>query len=70
MIELHPEHGFRSELIALLNKFSKENGSDTPDYILADYLISCLDNFNISVNARRNWYGQAIPPNEKPSKLF
>ena len=34
---------FRKELAALLNKYNKEIGSNTPDFILAGYLIGCLE---------------------------
>lgn len=44
---------FRSELSSLLNRFSKENGSNTPDYVLRDYLCSCLKAFDTAVNARQ-----------------
>jgi hypothetical protein len=49
---------FRKELEALLNCHSKENGSDTPDYILATYLMACLDAFDGAVNSRENWCGR------------
>lgn len=47
---------FRLELTALLNKYSKENGSDTPDYILASYLADCLNAFDSAVKSRTIWY--------------
>jgi hypothetical protein len=34
------------ELEQLLNRNSVDNALNTPDYILADYLINCLDTFN------------------------
>ena len=43
---------FEKEVELLINKFSKENDSDTPDFILAKYLSSCLKNFNECVNDR------------------
>lgn len=43
---------FRNELRALLNRFSMENGSDTPDDALADYLVNCLVAFDEAVNCR------------------
>ena len=43
---------FESDLEALINKHSKENGSDTPDYILAHYLLCCLTVFDNAVNTR------------------
>jgi len=48
---------FTKELKTLINKYSKENGSNTPDYILARYLIQCLNVFNSAVNERAVWYG-------------
>ena len=33
---------FRAELTTLINRYSLENGSDTNDFILADYLADCL----------------------------
>jgi DNA-binding XRE family transcriptional regulator len=48
---------FHDELTSLLNKFSIENESDTPDWILAKYIAGCLDNWNQSVAARDKWWG-------------
>lgn len=49
---------FEKELEALLNRFSQENGSDTPDFILAKYLNDCLTAWNHAVVAREKWYGR------------
>lgn len=49
---------FEQELQRLINSHSQENGSDTPDFILAQYMQNCLTNFNIAVNARTKWYKQ------------
>ena len=46
---------FEKELEELINKHSIENESDTPDFILAQYLIGCLDNFKSTINAREIW---------------
>lgn len=46
---------FEKELTSLLNRYSKENGSDTPDFILAGYLGRCLDNWNVSIKERTSW---------------
>jgi len=35
-----------------------ENGCDTPDFILAKYLLNALDNFNAAVIERERWYGR------------
>ncbi len=51
------ETDFVSELRALINRHSKENGSNTPDFILASYLNGCLMTFNATLNKRDRWYG-------------
>jgi len=48
---------FKKELEELINKHSKENGSDTPDFILAEFLSSVLDAFDTAVTRRTKWYG-------------
>lgn len=49
---------FRRELTDLLNKYSQENISDTPDFILANYIQGCLDALNGAVVEREKWYGR------------
>lgn len=49
---------FEKELETLINRYSKENVSNTPDFILARYLKNCLDVFNIAVKEREKWYGK------------
>lgn len=46
------------ELRAVLNRNSAENGSGTPDFILAQYLMVCLSAFNQATNRRETWYGR------------
>ncbi len=57
-METEPENKFRKELETLINCHSKENGSDTPDFILAQYLDQCLKNFDRAVYTRDCWYGR------------
>jgi hypothetical protein len=45
-----------------LNEASAENISNTPDFVLAQYLIGCLDAFNVAVQQRENWYGREPQP--------
>lgn len=52
---------FQSELGSLINRYSKENESNTPDFILAQYLIGCLETFNAAVKRREDWYCSFIP---------
>ena len=49
---------FQKELESLINKYSKENESNTPDFILAKYIILCLNTWNDCVTSRENWYGR------------
>ena len=52
------ESQFQKDLASLINEYSKENDSDTPDFILARYLNAVLDNFNAAVLDREQWYGR------------
>ena len=45
------------ELAKVLNCHCAENGSNTPDLILAEYLIACLAAFNVASMKREHWYG-------------
>lgn len=49
---------FEIELEELLNRYSKENESNTPDYILAHYIKYSLKAYNQAVNLREEWYGR------------
>lgn len=40
-----------------INRASAENGSNTPDFILAQYLMACLKAFDEASLARSNWHG-------------
>lgn len=61
------EPDLREELRDLLNRHSAENGSNTPDFMLADYLMRCLEAFERVVNARDHWHDYRPPePKENP----
>jgi hypothetical protein len=47
---------FRKSIETAINSHSMENGSDTPDYILAEYLVGCLEAFDRAVTKRTAWY--------------
>lgn len=57
---------FEKDLASLLNRYSQENGSNTPDFVLARYLTGCLRLFNATVNARSDWYGYRNSPGRLP----
>ena len=50
------------ELGSLLNRFSVENKSNTPDFILAQYLMGCLQIFATAVQQRETWHGRDPRP--------
>jgi len=50
----------KQSLADLLNQHSRENNSNTPDHILADYLYRCLENFEITSRAREQWFGEEL----------
>ena len=45
-----------------INKVSRENASNTPDFILAQYLLACLENFEVATQQRETWYGRDARP--------
>lgn len=49
---------FEDELAQLINKHSLENASDTPDFILANYIRGCMENLSLAVRKREAWYGR------------
>lgn len=54
------ETEFRTELESLINRHSMENGSNTPDFLLAEFLVCQLRVWDQYVNRREEWFGRAI----------
>lgn len=53
---------FEKELTQLINKYAIENASNTPDFILAQYVACCLAAFATAVQQRETWYGRDARP--------
>ena len=53
---------FEEEISALINKYSIENASNTPDFILAQYVMACLATFATATQQRETWYGRNARP--------
>ena len=49
---------FRKELEVLLNCHSIDSDLNTPDFILAEYIIKCLTNLKITTIDRDTWFGR------------
>ena len=47
---------FRKELEALLNKYSIDNDTNTPDFILAEYIEDCISQYAVAMQRRDQWY--------------
>ncbi len=57
-----PMSDLEKKIEQAINSVSAENDSNTPDFILAQYLISCLAAFNTAIQQRETWYGRDARP--------
>lgn len=57
---------FQEELRALINKHSLEQDSNTPDFVLASYLVDCLRVWNVAVGDRYKYYQNHEVPHVRP----
>lgn len=64
-----PTHisGLSNEIASALNRYSAENESNTPDFILAKFLLGCLQAWDNGVRERERWYGRS--PNDGPGQI-
>jgi hypothetical protein len=60
------EPNFETALSNLLNCYSMENVSNTPDFILAEFMMRCLMTFNTATKRRDDWFGIAAVLGGKP----
>lgn len=59
---MHSLTEFRKELQKLLNRYSMENKSNTPDFVLARYLTNCLIAFNQATLSRDEFHQSGWRP--------
>ena len=57
---IEKEISLSGELSKILNKSCRENISNTPDFILANYMLQCLNAFESASVARESWYGKRL----------
>ncbi len=62
------KHPFEKELEELINRHSMENDSNTPDFILAQYVLTCLSAYRNAVNKRDKWFGVRMPLSRENNK--
>lgn len=48
------------QLAGVINRCSRENGSNTPDFILAEFLVASLAAFDAASFNREQWYGKSL----------
>ena len=60
---------FEKDIAGVINKHSEENASNTPDYILAQYVNDCLKAFNEATQKREQWHGRDPRPTEPETAL-
>ena len=56
------------ELQALLNSHSRENESNTPDFILAEYMLCTLEAYESATKKRDAWHGLPTQPGKCEKK--
>jgi hypothetical protein len=49
---------FKVEIENLINIHSIDSELNTPDYILADYLVNCLETYRKINEQREKWHGR------------
>lgn len=54
------------DIATVINRHSRENHSDTPDFVLARYLMSCLRAFELATERRRQHAGEITAPVRTP----
>jgi hypothetical protein len=62
------ETTFVKELKSLINRHSMENGSNTPDFLLAAFMGDVLSALDDLVRARDSWYGVDLRPGQSTGR--
>ena len=57
----------RQEIASALNRHCCENESNTPDFLLAEFLLGCLRAWDDATRKRERWYGRN--PNQGPGHV-
>lgn len=57
---------FQGDLQSVLNRHCQEGFSNTPDFLLAEFIGKCIEAFNEATKARDSWYGVNLRPATSP----
>ena len=61
--------GFISELSDLINRHGLDNDTNTPDYILAQYLAGCIEAYDrANRRTKRHENGEESAPTQGPTQ--
>lgn len=58
---------FEKELTVLLNRFSIDTKCQTPDFLLAEFLVRNINLYALVIDERERWFGRT--PSEGPQPL-
>jgi hypothetical protein len=67
MLRTEPKMPLHDALAEVINRYSIENYSNTPDFVLGSFLAMVTEAWGDTVRARDDWHG--VPPGEGPSGL-
>jgi len=56
----------REDIRHAINCSCAENTSNTPDFILAEFLTNCLNAYDIATQKREKWYGRNATSGSMP----
>jgi hypothetical protein len=64
-MNLEKQKEFEKALAQVINRFSMENESNTPDFILGQFCSTMLGVLAVAIQQRETWYGKIAQPSEK-----
>lgn len=59
----------REDIRHAINCACAENTSNTPDFILAEFLTDCLNAYDMATQKREKWYGRDTKPGSMPLEV-
>lgn len=54
--KIDKEIQFKKDLASVINKHSRERFSNTPDFILAEYIYQCLSAYERTIKMNFDWH--------------
>ena len=57
------DKNLKKDIEVLINKYNYDAMTDTPDFVLAEYLMNCLRNYLVTKYNTEEWFGKRITIN-------